>query len=51
MSDWFVKHFGIRNGFFNPLFFTIDDIVLYLEGFNIKRQVHMKSGVYFEAVR
>ena len=35
----------------NPPFFTKDDVGSYLEGFNIKRQVNMKSGVYFEAVR
>lgn len=49
--DWFVKHFGVRKGFFNPPFFTKYDVGSYLERFNIKRQVNMKAGVYFEAVR
>ncbi|MDH4238219.1 MAG: methyltransferase domain-containing protein [Phycisphaerae bacterium] len=49
--DWFVKLFGVPKGCFNPPFFTKDDVGSYLEGFNIKRQLNMKLGVYFEAVR
>jgi ubiquinone/menaquinone biosynthesis C-methylase UbiE len=49
LFDWGVKHFAVRKGFFSLPFFTKDDIGSYLEGFNIKRQVNMKSGVYFEA--
>ena len=49
--DWFVKHYGVRKGFFSPPLFTLDDIGSHLNGFVIKRQEHMKSGVYFEAVR
>ena len=49
--DWFVKYYGVRKGFFNPPLFTKDDVGSYLEGFNIKRQVNMKCGVYFEAVK
>lgn len=50
-SDLFVKHYGVRKGFFTPPFFTIDNIGSYLEGFTIRKKGHVKSGVYFEAVR
>jgi len=49
--DWFVKLWGVPNGCFSPPFFTKDNFSSYLEGFNIKRQVNMKAGVYFEAMR
>jgi hypothetical protein len=46
-----VKHYGVRKGFFNPPLFAKDDVSSYLEGFDIKRQVNMKSGIYFEAAK
>ena len=49
--DWFVKLWGIPKGCFSPPLFTKEDVGSYLEGFNIKRQVNLKAGVYFEAVR
>lgn len=49
--DWCVKFYGVRKGFFNPPLFTKEDVGSYLEGLNIKRQVNMKAGVYFEAVK
>lgn len=51
LTDWFVKHFGARKGFFNPPFFTADNIGLQFEGFDITRQGNIKSFVYFEAVK
>ena len=51
LSDWFVKHFGIRNGYFNPPFFTKDNIGDQFEGFEISRQGNMKSMVFFEAIK
>ena len=51
LFDWGVKHYGVRKGFFTPPFFTKDDIGSYLEGLSIKRQVNMKAGIYFEAVK
>jgi len=41
-SDWFVRHFGVRNGFFTPPFFTRDDLDRQFEGFTI---VHKESDV------
>ena len=51
LFDCCVKHYGIRKGFFNPPLFTRDDVASFLGGFNVKRQVNMKAGVYFEAVK
>lgn len=50
ISDWFVKHFGARNSFFNPPFFGLDDIYSQFKGFKIIRQESVKSIAYFEAV-
>lgn len=51
LSDWFVKHFGVRNGYFHPPFFTLDDFGQQLEGFEIRRQDNVRPGVCFEAVK
>ena len=50
-SDWFVKHFGVRNGFFNPQFFGQDDIASQFKGFTIIRQGNIKFVSYFEAIK
>ena len=50
LSDWFVRHFGVRRGFFKPPFFHVDDIASQLEGFTIGRQGNAESLAYFEAV-
>jgi len=50
LSDWFVKHFGVRNGFFNPPFFGTDDIASQFKGFTIVQQAAVKSIAYFEAI-
>jgi ubiquinone/menaquinone biosynthesis C-methylase UbiE len=49
-SDWFVKHFIIRKGFFNPPFFSLDRLVEHFVGFTITRQGNLESFVYFEAI-
>jgi ubiquinone/menaquinone biosynthesis C-methylase UbiE len=49
-SDWFVKHFGVRRGFFAPPFFHVDDITSHLEGFTVRQQGNVKSLAHFEAV-
>ncbi len=49
-SDWFVKHFGVRRGFFSPPFFQVDDIASHLEGFTVRQRGNVKSLVHFEAV-
>ena len=51
LTDWFVKHFAVRRGFFSPPFFHIDDIASQLEGFTINRQGNLKSVAWFEAVK
>jgi len=51
LSDWFVRHFGARNGFINPPFFELDDIASQFKGFTIIRQADVKSIAYFEAVK
>jgi SAM-dependent methyltransferase len=51
LSDWFVHCFGVRNGFFTPPFFTLDDMARQFEGFTITRQGSDKSIAWFEAVK
>lgn len=51
LSDWFVRHFGARKGFFNPPFFELDDVAACFEGFTIVREGNVKSLAYFEAVK
>ena len=51
LTDWFVKHFAVRRGFFSSPFFHIDDIGSQLEGFTISRQGNIKSLAWFEAVK
>jgi SAM-dependent methyltransferase len=51
LSDWFVKHFGIRHGYFNPPFLQLESIASNFEGFTMRRQGNIKSLVYFEAVK
>lgn len=50
LSDWFVRHFGVRNGFFTPPFFTVDELAEQFRGFRIVRQESDKSIAWFEAV-
>jgi ubiquinone/menaquinone biosynthesis C-methylase UbiE len=49
-SDWFVRHFGVRNGFFTPPFFTADELAAQFDGFTFTRQGSDKSIAWFEAV-
>jgi ubiquinone/menaquinone biosynthesis C-methylase UbiE len=49
-SDWLVRHFVTSKGFFNPPFFSLDDIAEQLVDFTITRQGNSKSFVYFEAI-
>ncbi len=51
LSDWFVRCFGVRNGFFTPPFFGLDDMARHFEGFTITRQGSDKSIAWFEAVK
>ncbi len=51
LSDWFVRRFGVRNGFFTPPFFTFDDMDRHFEGFTITQRGSDKSIAWFEAIR
>ena len=51
LSDWFVKHIGVRRGFFNAPFIHIDDIASQFDGFTIGRQGNIESIAWFEAVK
>ncbi len=51
ITDWFIKYFGARKGFFNPPFFELDDIASKFEGFTIIRQANVKSIAYLEAIK
>ena len=50
-ADWFVKHYGVRNGFFTPPFFCVGDIARQFANFSITRQGNVKSVAYFQAVK
>ncbi len=50
-SDWFVRHFGARHGYFTPPFFTPDDIARQFEGFTILRQGSEGSFAWFAAAK
>ena len=49
--DLIVKLYGVPKGFFNPPFFTKDNIATQLEGFKITRQTNIRYGVFLEAVK
>ncbi len=49
LSDWFVRRFGVRNGFFTPPFSTFDDLAGQFRGFTIGRKGSDKSIAWFEA--
>jgi ubiquinone/menaquinone biosynthesis C-methylase UbiE len=50
LSDFFVRHFGARRGFFNPPFLDGADIGSQLDGFTVTRQGNLKSIAWFEAL-
>ena len=51
LADWFVKRFGVRNGYFNPTFFTLDNIADQFRGFTVTHWGNTKSIVYLEAIK
>jgi ubiquinone/menaquinone biosynthesis C-methylase UbiE/uncharacterized protein YbaR (Trm112 family) len=51
LSDWFVRHFGVRHGYFTPPFFTVDELARQFEGFTITRRGSDKSIAWFEAIK
>ena len=50
LSDWFVRCFGVRNGFFTPPFFRFEDVDQQFKGLTITRRGSDKSFAWFEAV-
>lgn len=50
-SDWFVRHFGVRKGYFTPPFFTARDLVHQFQGFAMVRQGSERSFAWFEALK
>jgi ubiquinone/menaquinone biosynthesis C-methylase UbiE len=51
LSDWFVRRFGVRNGFFTPPFFTLKDMAQQFKSFTIPRQGSDRSMAWLEAVK
>jgi len=51
LSDWFVRHCGVRNGFFTPPFWTAEDLARQFQDFTITRQGSDKSIAWFEAIK
>lgn len=51
LSDWFVRHCGVRHGFFTPPFWTAEDLAAQFRGFTISRHGSDKSVAWFEAVK
>jgi SAM-dependent methyltransferase len=49
LSDWFVRHFGVRNGFFTPPFWTVADLARQFQNFTMARQGNDKSIAWFQA--
>jgi len=50
-SDWFVRHFGVRHGYFTPPFFTGDELAEQFRGFTMTQQGCDQYIAWFEAVK
>ncbi len=50
-SDWFVRHFGVRHGYFTPPFFTEDELAEQFRGFTMTQQGCDQYLAWFEAVK
>jgi len=50
-SDWFVRHFGVRHGYFTPPFFTQDELAEQFRGFTMTQQGCDQSVAWFEAIQ
>ncbi len=51
LSDFFVRHFGARRGFFSPPLWRADETASHLDGFTVTRQESLKSIAWLEAVK
>lgn len=50
-SDWFVRHFGVRHGYFTPPFFTERELTEQFRGFTMTQQGCDQSVAWFEAIQ
>ena len=50
-SDFFVRHFGVRRGFFTPPFWRADEVASQFDGFTVTRRDSLKSIAWLEAVK
>ena len=50
-SDWFVRHFGVRHGYFTPPFSTEDELTGQFRGFTMTQQGCDQHIAWFEAVK
>ncbi len=48
--DWVVKHLASKRGFFNPPYFTLENLEEQLAGFTITRRGNVGALIYFEAI-
>jgi SAM-dependent methyltransferase len=48
-ADWFVRHFGVRHGYFTPPFFTEHELAEQFRGFTINQGGCDRSVAWFEA--
>jgi ubiquinone/menaquinone biosynthesis C-methylase UbiE len=51
LSDWFVRHCGVRHGFFTPPFWTAEDLARQFPDFTMARRGNDKSIAWFEAIK
>jgi ubiquinone/menaquinone biosynthesis C-methylase UbiE len=51
LSDWFVRHFGVRHGYFTPPFFTAEELAEQFRGFTMTQHGCDQSIAWFEAVK
>ena len=51
LSDWFVKRFGVRKGYFSEPFLSLEEIARQLEAFTFTQKGNIKSLAYFEATK
>jgi SAM-dependent methyltransferase len=51
LSDWCVRHFGIRGGYFTPPFVTEEELAEQFRGFTMTHQGCDQAIAWFEAVK
>ncbi len=51
LSDWFVRNFGVRNGYFTPPFFTENELAEQFRDFTMTQRGCNQAIAWFEAVK